>query len=134
MLGFLASAAQFVRLRVCVPLPVVLFLVANRAAGAVIVVRALNLITVVVPPALPAMLSIGTSFAIGRVRNRGVFCISPKRVNIAGKVTVEISNTPSKSSLVACLRALAEPVSRPTPYAAHLERASAARERDLDAR
>jgi cation-transporting P-type ATPase 13A2 len=53
-----------------------------------IVVRALDLITVVVPPALPATLSIGTSFAIGRLRKFGIYCISPSRVNIAGKVNV----------------------------------------------
>ena len=53
-----------------------------------IVVRALDLITVVVPPALPATLSIGTSFAISRLRKFGIYCISPSRVNIAGKINV----------------------------------------------
>lgn len=51
-------------------------------------VRALDLITVVVPPALPATLSIGTSFAVARLRKAGVFCISPSRVNVGGKVNV----------------------------------------------
>lgn len=51
-------------------------------------IRALDLTTVVVPPALPATLSIGTSFAIGRLRKAGVFCISPSRVNVGGKVNV----------------------------------------------
>jgi cation-transporting ATPase 13A3/4/5 len=54
----------------------------------VILVRALDLITIVVPPALPATLSIGTNFAIGRLRKLGIFCISPTRVNIGGKVNV----------------------------------------------
>lgn len=53
-----------------------------------IVIRALDLITVVVPPALPATLSIGTSFAIGRLRKFGIYCISPSRVNIGGKINV----------------------------------------------
>lgn len=48
--------------------------------------RALDLITIVVPPALPATMSIGTSFAIGRLKKLGIFCISPPRVNIGGKV------------------------------------------------
>jgi cation-transporting P-type ATPase 13A2 len=48
----------------------------------------LDLITVVVPPALPATLSIGTSFAIGRLRKLGIFCISPSRVNVGGKINV----------------------------------------------
>jgi cation-transporting ATPase 13A3/4/5 len=46
------------------------------------------LITVVVPPALPATLSIGTSFALSRLRKAAIFCISPNRVNVAGKVNV----------------------------------------------
>lgn len=53
-----------------------------------IVLRALDLITVVVPPALPATLSIGTSFAISRLRKANIFCISPNRVNVGGKVNV----------------------------------------------
>lgn len=50
------------------------------------ILRALDLITIVVPPALPATMSIGTSFAIGRLKKLGIFCISPPRVNIGGKV------------------------------------------------
>jgi cation-transporting ATPase 13A2 len=53
-----------------------------------ILLKALDLITVVVPPALPATMSIGTSFAIGRLRKRDIYCISPNRVNIGGKVDV----------------------------------------------
>jgi cation-transporting ATPase 13A3/4/5 len=37
---------------------------------------------------LPATLSIGTSFAIGRLRKNGIYCISPSRVNVGGKVNV----------------------------------------------
>jgi len=48
----------------------------------------LDLITVIVPPALPATLSVGMSFAIGRLRNSQIYCISPSRVNVAGKVNV----------------------------------------------
>ena len=44
-----------------------------------IVIRALDLITIVVPPALPATLTIGTNFAIGRLRKKNIFCISPQR-------------------------------------------------------
>lgn len=41
-----------------------------------------------VPPALPATLSIGTSFAIARLKKSGIYCISPSRINIAGKINV----------------------------------------------
>ena len=53
-----------------------------------ILIRALDLVTVVVPPALPATLSIGTSFALSRLRRSGIFCISPNRINVAGKINV----------------------------------------------
>lgn len=33
-------------------------------------------------------MSIGTSFAISRLRAIGIFCISPSRVNIAGKINI----------------------------------------------
>ncbi|KXN85349.1 hypothetical protein AN958_11449 [Leucoagaricus sp. SymC.cos] len=71
--GFCFSAVQFVRLGV---------------PFQTIVIRALDLITVVVPPALPATLAIGTSFAITRLRKQGIYCIAPSRVNIAGKINV----------------------------------------------
>ena len=53
-----------------------------------IVLRALDLVTVVVPPGLPAALSIGTSFALARLRAQNIFCIAPSRVNVAGKINV----------------------------------------------
>ena len=40
------------------------------------------------PPALPATLTIGTTFAIERLRKSGIFCISPNRVNVGGKINV----------------------------------------------
>ena len=53
-----------------------------------IIIRALDLITIIVPPALPATLTIGTSFALSRLRKKEIFCISPNRVNVAGTVDV----------------------------------------------
>src|SRR6195952_4452004 len=53
-----------------------------------IVVRALDLITIVVPPALPATLTIGTNFALSRLKQKMIFCISPQRVNVGGKLDV----------------------------------------------
>lgn len=72
-LGFLGSSYNFIKLGI---------------KWHTIVIRALDLVTIVVPPALPATMSIGTSFAIGRLRKNGIFCISPNRVNIAGKINL----------------------------------------------
>lgn len=73
MCGFVVSAINFVKLGM---------------HWSLILVRALDLITIVVPPALPATLTIGTNFAIGRLRKHQIFCISPNRVNVAGKIDV----------------------------------------------
>lgn len=73
LLGFVVSFINFVRLEL---------------AWHLIVVRALDLITIVVPPALPATLTIGTNFALSRLRKKQIFCISPQRVNVGGKLDV----------------------------------------------
>lgn len=52
------------------------------------ILRALDIITIVVPPALPATLTIGTTFAISRLKKLQIFCIAPTRVNIGGKLDV----------------------------------------------
>ncbi|RKP32719.1 hypothetical protein METBISCDRAFT_29334 [Metschnikowia bicuspidata] len=54
----------------------------------IIVLRALDIITIVVPPALPATLTIGTAIAINRLKINRIFCIAPTRVNVGGKVDV----------------------------------------------
>jgi cation-transporting P-type ATPase 13A2 len=50
-------------------------------------IRACDLITVVVPPALPAAMTIGSAAALSRLRKQQIFCISPSRINVSGKVS-----------------------------------------------
>ena len=73
MVGFIASFVNFVRLGL---------------AWHFIIIRALDLITIVVPPALPATLTIGTNFALSRLKKKQIFCISPQRVNVGGKLDI----------------------------------------------
>lgn len=73
MIGFFASFINFIRLKL---------------AWHLIIVRALDLITIVVPPALPATLTIGTNFALTRLKKKQIFCISPQRVNVGGKLDI----------------------------------------------
>jgi len=54
----------------------------------IIIIRALDLITVVVPPALPATMSIGTNFAISNLKKLNIFCISPNHVIVGGKLNL----------------------------------------------
>ncbi len=51
-----------------------------------IVQRGCDMITIVVPPALPLALTVGTMFALIALRRRNIYCISPARVNLAGKI------------------------------------------------
>lgn len=73
MLGFIASFVNFIRLEL---------------AWHFIIIRALDLITIVVPPALPATLTIGTNFALSRLKKKQIYCISPQRVNVGGKLDI----------------------------------------------
>ncbi|KAM5126354.1 polyamine-transporting ATPase 13A2, partial [Mantella aurantiaca] len=51
-----------------------------------IVVTALDIITIIVPPALPAAMTVGTVYAQSRLRKQKIFCISPPRINVSGKI------------------------------------------------
>ena len=41
--------------------------------------RSLDVITILVPPALPAALTVGTVYAIARLKKQKISCISPQR-------------------------------------------------------
>jgi cation-transporting ATPase 13A3/4/5 len=47
-----------------------------------------DLVTAVVPPALPATMTIGINFAVSRLRKKKIICVSPQRVNMCGKISV----------------------------------------------
>ena len=53
-----------------------------------IILKPLDIITIAVPPALPAALNIGMVFAQRRLRNRKIFCVSPQRIDVAGSIDV----------------------------------------------
>ncbi|KAL5492024.1 hypothetical protein EMCRGX_G017412 [Ephydatia muelleri] len=50
------------------------------------IVRALDVFVIVVPPALPAALTVGTVYALQRLKKQQIYCISPQRVNLCGKI------------------------------------------------
>jgi cation-transporting P-type ATPase 13A2 len=49
-----------------------------------IVLEVFDLVTIVVPPALPAAMTIGVVIAQKRLERRGIFCISPRTINVSG--------------------------------------------------
>ncbi|XP_063144149.1 polyamine-transporting ATPase 13A2 isoform X6 [Rattus norvegicus] len=64
----------------------IIILYRNRVPVKEIVIRALDLVTVVVPPALPAAMTVCTLYAQSRLRTQGIFCIHPLRINLGGKL------------------------------------------------
>ncbi|KTW30208.1 hypothetical protein T552_00686 [Pneumocystis carinii B80] len=71
--GFIVNSIRFVQMGI---------------AWNLIILRGLDLITIVVPPALPATLIIQTNFAVSRLKKHQIYCISPSKVNISGKINV----------------------------------------------
>jgi cation-transporting ATPase 13A3/4/5 len=55
-----------------------------------IVIHSLDLVTIAIPPALPTAMAAGITFALVRLSKKNIFCISPQRVNAAGKISTMI--------------------------------------------
>ena len=56
------------------------------ASAGEIIKKSLDVITIAVPPSLPAAMSVGTVYALQRLKKSKIFCINPSRVNISGKI------------------------------------------------
>jgi len=57
---------------------------------AVIIKRTIDVITIAVPPALPAALSAGLVYAQNRLKKTNIFCISPRSINICGSINTVV--------------------------------------------
>ncbi len=55
-----------------------------------IIDRALNLVFITVPPALPAAMTAGIVFSLSRLKSKRIYCISPERINVAGRVNMMV--------------------------------------------
>ncbi|KAM9762569.1 polyamine-transporting ATPase 13A3 isoform 3-T3 [Menidia menidia] len=53
-----------------------------------IIIESLDIITITVPPALPAAMTAGIVYAQRRLKRIGIFCISPQRINICGQINL----------------------------------------------
>ena len=58
----------------------------RKSPISMMVLRCLDIITIVVPPALPVAMTVGTYYAQGRLKKLKIFCISPQRINVCGKL------------------------------------------------
>ncbi|KFV42749.1 putative cation-transporting ATPase 13A4, partial [Gavia stellata] len=66
---------------------VCVFALNGEEAGEV-VKKALDVITIAVPPALPAALTTGIIYTQRRLKKKGIFCISPQRINMCGQLNL----------------------------------------------
>ncbi|XP_051875034.1 polyamine-transporting ATPase 13A3-like isoform X2 [Pristis pectinata] len=62
--------------------------VLNEVRVGTIIIKSLDIITITVPPALPAALTAGIVFAQRRLKKLGISCISPQRINICGQLNL----------------------------------------------
>ncbi|KAM3876404.1 polyamine-transporting ATPase 13A3 [Diretmus argenteus] len=60
----------------------------NKVAAKTIIIESLDIITITVPPALPAAMTAGIVYAQRRLKRIGIFCISPQRINICGQLNL----------------------------------------------
>ncbi|KAJ8916563.1 hypothetical protein NQ315_000207 [Exocentrus adspersus] len=51
-----------------------------------ILIKSLDLITIAVPPALPAAMTVGKLYALNRLKNNKIFCINSRVINVSGSV------------------------------------------------
>lgn len=60
----------------------------SQVPASIIIIESLDIITITVPPALPAAMTAGIVYAQRRLKRVGIFCISPQRINICGQLNL----------------------------------------------
>uniref|UniRef100_A0A670ZUH8 Polyamine-transporting ATPase 13A3 n=1 Tax=Pseudonaja textilis TaxID=8673 RepID=A0A670ZUH8_PSETE len=60
----------------------------HQVPARIIIIESLDIITITVPPALPAAMTAGIVYAQRRLKKIGIFCISPQRINICGQLNL----------------------------------------------
>jgi cation-transporting P-type ATPase 13A2 len=66
----------------------IIALASYGAPAGFIILRYLDLVTVAVPPALPACLTVATAIAVSRLAEHGIFVSNPSAINAAGHLDV----------------------------------------------
>ncbi|XP_073346675.1 polyamine-transporting ATPase 13A3-like isoform X2 [Pagrus major] len=62
--------------------------VMNKVPAKTIIIESLDIVTITVPPALPAAMTAGIVYAQRRLKKVGIFCISPQRINMCGQLNL----------------------------------------------
>lgn len=87
---FEQDSYKFVILLACIASVGVVYTIISKALRGVaahhITLEALDLITVVVPPALPAAMTVGRLVAQNRLQKKQIYCTSPRAINVSGSI------------------------------------------------
>ncbi|KAJ8686576.1 hypothetical protein QAD02_022370 [Eretmocerus hayati] len=87
---FEQDSYKFVELLGCIASIGVIYTIVSKSMRGVeledIIVEALDLITIVVPPALPAAMTVGRLVAQNRLEKLKIFCTSPRAINVSGSI------------------------------------------------
>ncbi|XP_057663847.1 polyamine-transporting ATPase 13A3-like isoform X1 [Diorhabda carinulata] len=51
-----------------------------------ILIKALDIFTIAVPPALPAAMTVGKLYALNRLKHKQIFCINSRVINVSGSI------------------------------------------------
>ena len=51
-----------------------------------VALKALDLLTIAIPPALPAAMAMGKMYAQTRLQERGIFCVNSRVINVSGGI------------------------------------------------
>lgn len=85
---FVSDAMRFIGAMLCLGLLFyiwdVVALASFGASAGFIIIKYLDMITIAVPPALPACLTVATAIAVSRLQTHGIFVSSPAAVAMAG--------------------------------------------------
>ncbi|XP_028179120.1 probable cation-transporting ATPase 13A3 [Ostrinia furnacalis] len=89
---FYNDAVKFVMFMFCIAAvgmaySIWLYVLRGSPVGTIIL-RTLDIITIVVPPALPAAMTAGIVYSQQRLRKNKIFCVSPPRIIMCGKLQV----------------------------------------------
>jgi len=84
---FVVGMAALALVGVLISLP---HMIEIKTSQARLYYKALDLVTITVVPSLPATMAVGIAFAIARLRSGQIYCISPPRVNLAGRINIMV--------------------------------------------
>jgi cation-transporting ATPase 13A2 len=86
---FYTESAKFIAFLFCLAIISYAILIAKLRAYVDtddLVTKFFDLITITVPPGLPASMSVGIVYSLNKLKNKNIYCISPDKIILGGRV------------------------------------------------